>query len=76
VQRRGLVDPTDELVGLARHGRNHDGDFVAGIDLAFDVARRLPDAIDIGDRRAAKLHDDACHGKSPRMPHCLVLRLF
>ena len=30
----------DELVGLARHGRDDDRHLVAGVDLALDVARR------------------------------------
>ena len=33
------LHPGDELVGDARHGRDDDGDLVAGIDLALDVAR-------------------------------------
>src|SRR5690348_11292003 len=58
MQLGAFVDPSDQLVGLAGHGRNHDADLVARIDLALAVARRLADALDIGDRRAAKLHHD------------------
>ena len=56
-----LVDPADQLVGLAGHGRHHDRDLVAGIDLALHMARGLADTLDIGDRRAAELHHDAGH---------------
>ena len=38
--RARLLAPGDELVGLAGHGRDDDRDLVAGVDLAFDVARR------------------------------------
>ena len=57
----GLAHPRDELVGDARHGRDHDGHLVAGIDLALDVARDVADALDVGDRRAAEFHDDESH---------------
>ena len=53
----GLGAPGDEFVGLARHGRDHDGDVVAGLDLAFDVARGVADAVDVGDGRAAEFQD-------------------
>ena len=53
--------PGDELVGRSGHGRDHDRDLVAGIDLALDVARDVPDALDVGDRRAAELHHQPCH---------------
>ena len=61
MQRRGLARPGDELVGLAGHGRDDDGDLVASIDLALDVARHIADAVDIGDRRSAEFHDEAGH---------------
>ena len=53
----GLAHPGDQLVGDAGHGRDDDGDLVAGVDLALDVARDVADALDVGDRRAAELHD-------------------
>ncbi len=61
VQRRGVLGPGDQLVGLARHGRDHDGDLVAGIDLALDVARDVADTVDIGDGRAAEFHHKTGH---------------
>ena len=61
VQRRGLPGPGDQLVGRAGHGRDHDGDLMAGVDLALDVARDVADAVDIGDRRSAEFHHQACH---------------
>ena len=57
VQRRGLAAPGDQLVGLARHGGHDHGDVVAGIDLAFDVARHVTDAVHVGDGGAAEFHD-------------------
>ena len=62
VQRRGLARPGDQLVGLARHGGDHDGDLVAGIDLALDVARDIADAVEIGDRGSAEFHHQTGHG--------------
>ena len=61
VQRRGLAAPGDELVGRARHGRDHDGDLMAGVDLALDVARDVADAVDIGDRGSAEFHHQTGH---------------
>ena len=60
---RRFPDPGDELVGLAGHRRDDDGDLVAGIDLALDVAGDIADAVDVGDGGAAELHHDARHGK-------------
>jgi hypothetical protein len=54
-----LAAPFDQLIGLAGHGRYHDGDLMAGIDLALDMARDVADAVDIGDRRAAEFHHEA-----------------
>ncbi|MNC95399.1 hypothetical protein D3C83_125100 [compost metagenome] len=65
MQRGGLVDPADKLVGLAGHGGNDHRDLMAGVDLAFDMPGRLADAFDIGDRGAAELDDDAGQEKSP-----------
>ena len=53
--------PPHELVGDARHGRDHDGDLMAGGDLAPDVTRHVADAVDVGDRRSAELHDETGH---------------
>ena len=57
-----LLAPGDELVGRARHSRDHDGHFVAGVDLALDVTRDIADAVDIGDRRSAEFHNQTGHG--------------
>ena len=54
--------PADQLVGLAGHGGDHDGDLVAGVDLALDVVRDIADAVDIGDRGSAEFHHQAGHG--------------
>ncbi len=61
VHGRRFGAPADQLIGLARHGRNHDSNLVAGIDLALDVPGRLPNAVDIGDGRAAELHHNTRH---------------
>ena len=58
-------DPADQFVGLAGHGRDDDRDLVAGVDLAFDVARDVADAVDVGDGRSAEFHHDARHGRQP-----------
>ena len=57
----GFAAPGDQLVGLAGHGRDHDGDLVAGVDLALHVARDVADALDVGDRRAAEFHHQTGH---------------
>ena len=51
-----------QLVGGPRHGGDDHCHVVAGIDLAFDMASNVADALDIGDRSAAKLHYKAGHG--------------
>ena len=56
--------PGDQLVGRAGHGRDHDGDLVAGVDLALDVARHVADAVDVGDRGSAEFHHQASHDVS------------
>ena len=61
MQRRGLAAPGDQLIGLAGHGRDHDGDLVAGVDLALDVARDVADAVDVGDGGSAEFHHEAGH---------------
>jgi hypothetical protein len=61
VQDGCLAAPFDEPVGRARHGRDHDGHFMAGVDLALDVLRDVADAVDIGDRRSAEFHDETSH---------------
>ena len=63
---QGRRAPGDQLVGGARHGRDDDGDVVAGVDLALDVARDVADAVDVGDRGAAELHDETGHGSRSR----------
>jgi len=76
VQRCGLAHPGDQLVGHARHGGDHHGDLVAGIDLALDVMRHVADALQVSDRGAAELHDKEGHptrsrpnfGKTPPPP--------
>lgn len=43
----------DRLVGLAGHCGDHHRDVVAGVDLAFHMARDVADTVDIGDGCAA-----------------------
>ena len=57
----GLAAPFHQLVGLAGHRGHHDGDVMAGIDLALHMARDVADAVDIGDGRAAEFHHEAAH---------------
>src|ERR1700745_654161 len=56
-----LLAPGNELIGGAGHRRDHDGDLIAGVDLALDVASDVADAVDIGDRRSAEFHHQASH---------------
>src|SRR5260370_692868 len=48
-------------VGGAGHGGHDHRDLVAGRALALDVARDVADAVDVGDRGSAELHDEASH---------------
>ena len=57
----GLLDESDELVGVPGHGRDHDGASVAGIDLALDVRGDVPDAVDVGNRRPAEFEHQQGH---------------
>src|SRR5207302_4904146 len=57
-----LAAPLDQLIGGAGHGRHHHGDLMARLDLALDVACHVADAVDIGDRASAELHNQATHG--------------
>ena len=61
VQGRGLAAPGHELVGLAGHGGDHDGDLVAGIDFTLDVMGDVADVVDVGDRGSAEFHDKTRH---------------
>ncbi len=61
VQHGGLAAPGHQLIGHARHGGDHDGNVIAGSDLALDVARHVADVVEIGDRRSAEFHYQPCH---------------
>src|ERR1700722_3210092 len=49
VHGRSFTAPFDQLVGLAGHRRDDDGNVMAGIDLALDVTRDVANAFDVGD---------------------------
>jgi hypothetical protein len=53
---RGALDPADQFVGLAGHGRDDDDDVIAALDLARDLAGRIRDPVQIGHRGAAEFH--------------------
>ena len=63
---QGRIAPADKLIGDARHGRHDDRDFVAGINLALDVVSGVADAIDVGDRGSAELHNKTGHSRRLR----------
>ncbi len=56
---------SDELVGLARHGRDDHGHLVAGVHLAFDVARDVPDPVDVGDGGGREFENETRHDFRP-----------
>ena len=62
VERRDLAHPADELVGLARHGRDDDDHVMAARDLDADPLGRAADPVGIGDRGAAEFHHENGHG--------------
>ena len=64
VQLRGFVHPADEFVGLAGHGRDDDGDLMAGLRLAAHMGGHVADALYIGDGRAAEFHHQPGHAVS------------
>ena len=63
--RRRWHQPTSSLV-LPDMAETTTATSMAGLDLALDVARRIADALDIGDRRAAELHDQTGHRDEKR----------
>jgi hypothetical protein len=62
MHRRRLAAQADQLVGLARHRRNHDGHLVTGVDFAFHMTRRIADTLKIGDGCSAELQNQSGHG--------------
>ena len=64
-EERGLADPADELVGLAGHGGDDDGDVVAALDLALHLGGGVADAVEVGDAGAAEFHHQTGHGPRP-----------
>ena len=58
----GLLDPGHELIGMAGHGRDHDGASMAGVGLALHMRGDVADPVDIGDRRAAEFEHQKRHG--------------
>ena len=68
VQRRRFRRPADQLVGLAGHGGDHDGDLVARVDLALHMLRNVADALDIGDGRSAEFHHETAHDVRRDLP--------
>ena len=61
VEARCALDPGHEFIGLAGHRRHHHRHLVTRVDLALHMAGDVADAFEIGDGRAAKLHDETGH---------------
>ncbi|BBC02841.1 DNA mismatch repair protein [Bradyrhizobium elkanii USDA 61] len=61
VHRRGVGAPGHQLIGLAGHRGDDDGDLVARVDLALHMLRDVADTIDIGDGCTAEFHHEAAH---------------
>ena len=61
IRAGGLVGPGHQLVGFARHGRNHHGHLVAAFDFALDQGGDMANAGQIGHRRAPEFHRDFRH---------------
>ncbi len=61
IERRGRLDPADQLVGLARHGRDDDDHVIAALDLAPDLLGGVRDAVEVGHRGAAEFHHEKRH---------------
>ncbi len=70
VQRVGILDPADELVGLARHGRDHHRDIVTGPNLAGDVLSDVADPVEVRDGGAAEFHHQTGHVASVSALSC------
>ena len=60
--RRHVVGQRDQVVGRLAHRRDHDDDVVAVAAGERHVLGDGPDAVGVGDRRAAVLLDDQGHG--------------
>jgi len=65
IHRRNFLRPANQFVGFARHRGHDNSNLIAGIDLGFHPARDILDFLDIGDRSAAKFHDNTGHEVSP-----------
>ena len=65
VNHRRIAAPLRQPVGGPGHCRDDDRDFMAGIDLALDVARHIADVLDVGHRGSTELHHQASHPAPP-----------
>ena len=63
VEFGAVFDPSDQLVGLACHGRNHNRNLIAGIDLALHMPCNIADPVHIPDGGTAEFHHETCHAR-------------
>ena len=61
VQTADLIDLRHQIIGHARHRRQHHGNFIAAVVLRLDASRDMPDALKVADRGAAEFLYNACH---------------
>jgi hypothetical protein len=61
VQSAGLAGPADEAIRYSCHCRDHDRDFMTALYLATDAASGCLYSLDIGQRCAAELLNEASH---------------
>ena len=73
VEHVGFAHPAHELIGCTSHRRNDNSHLVTGIDLAFDMARNVANALHVRDGRTAEFHYQDCHAfnRSRTSPHGL-----
>jgi len=75
IELRGGLDPADQFIGLAGHGRNDDDHVIAALDLGLHLLRGLFDARQVSHRSAAEFHHQKRHGHPPTAPQfraCLM----
>ena len=75
VEGRGFLDPTDKLVGPARHRRDDDDHVIAVGHFACDALRGPGDPVERGDGGAAEFHHENGHGRE-RVSVLQVARLL
>jgi len=61
IKWRGFIDPANQLIGFAGHGRDDDDHVIAFGDFHAHALCRALDAVKVGNRGAAEFHHENGH---------------